>query len=192
MGGKGSGWHWRISTKDTTKNYRIIDVRLWHRQKLLTPNQTFETTWRRNGKINSSIGVHTKFNHIILSYRHQNSNKDWTDFNYPIFLDWTSCNYGNKRPWFLCPTQNCGRRVAILYSGKIFACRYCYQLTYQCQRETFPFRAIHQADKIRKKLNWEAGCFDSYGLKPKGMHRRTFKRLSIKHKTLVARADAWW
>jgi Transposase DDE domain len=32
-------------------------------------------------------------------------------------LEWTPCNYGGARPWFLCPMDGCRRRVAVLYAG---------------------------------------------------------------------------
>ena len=48
-------------------------------------------------------------------------------------LSRSSCHYGGERPWFLCP--HCGRRVAILYGGAVFACRTCYGLAYEVQRE---------------------------------------------------------
>jgi hypothetical protein len=33
---------------------------------------------------------------------------------------WTTCNYGGKRVWFICPS--CGKRVAVIYLGcKYFA-----------------------------------------------------------------------
>ena len=36
---------------------------------------------------------------------------------------------------FICPAAGCGRRVAILYRGGIFACRHCYRLAYASSRE---------------------------------------------------------
>lgn len=192
MGGIGSGRRYRWDTKDTTESYHTIDVRRWHREKLLNPNQSFACQWACNEKITSSIRVNVETEHITLSYRHKISNNDWVDLSYPVFIVWTSCNYGNKRPWFLCPTKNCRRRVAILYSGKIFACRHCYELAYPCQRETLPFRASRQADKIREKLGWEEGCLNGCGLKPKGMHKKTFKRLSAQHNAYVAQGVAWF
>lgn len=52
-----------------------------------------------------------------------------------IFIDWTSCNFGGHRPWLIC--MNCGRRVAVLYSGgKYFACRHCLDLTYRSCQES--------------------------------------------------------
>ncbi len=163
MGGIGSGRHYRWDTKGTTEDHRTIDVRRWHREKLLTSNPSFVWKWTRNGETISFIQVKTEMHQLIFTYLHRSSNDDWVNISYPIHLSWTSCNYGNKRPWFLCPAQNCGRRVAILYSGKIFACRHCYQLAYPSQRETLPFRASRQADKIREKLSWEAGCLDGCG-----------------------------
>lgn len=49
-----------------------------------------------------------------------------------IALLTTKCNYGGKRYWFKCTA--CERMVAKLYmpyGGKVFACRHCYDLTYE-------------------------------------------------------------
>src|SRR5688500_4895697 len=47
-----------------------------------------------------------------------------------IDLRWSRCNFGGQRPWFRCPAEPCGGRVAILYLvGGIIACRRCHQLT---------------------------------------------------------------
>src|SRR5215472_1990244 len=48
----------------------------------------------------------------------------------PVKIEWTPCNYGGTRPWFLCPRRGCGRRVAILYCDSDFGCRTCRRLTY--------------------------------------------------------------
>ena len=64
---------------------------------------------------------------MTLIYRSRSGNEDWEDQNYPVWLDWTPCHFGGERPWFRCPAMGCGRRVAILYGGRIFACRHCYQ-----------------------------------------------------------------
>ena len=79
----------------------------------------------------------------------------------------------------------CGRRVAILYGGKVYACRHCYRLAYRCQREASDDRATRQADKLRDRLGWEAGILNGNGCKPKGMHWRTFDRLETRHDALV-------
>ena len=53
------------------------------------------------------------------------------------------CNFGGYRWWFICPLvvngNVCGRRVGALYLGgeEYFGCRHCYNLTYECQKESY-------------------------------------------------------
>jgi hypothetical protein len=184
MGGYGSGNHWCYSANSTVNNYNSIDIRKWYRQSLLTPGNSFTTKWFCNEEVTSSIHILVAEKYVILSYQHEHSG-EWKKMNYSIDLEWTSCRLGGKRPWFLCPAKNCGRRVAMLYGGSIFACRHCYQLVYPSQRENVGDRAIRRADKIRERLGWEPGILNIEGLKPKGMHWKTFQRLCFVYKELV-------
>lgn len=181
MGGINSGRHWHWDAKSTTDDYRSIDVRRWKRDGLLKPDLFFKWQWSRHDKVIASIGVRTGSDRVTLIYRHKKGDKNWKDEKYPIFLDSTNCHLGGERPWFLCPARGCGRRVAILYGGDIFACRRCYQLAYQSQRETDYDRAARRADKIRGKLGWEPGILNITGGRPKGMHWKTFERLTYQH-----------
>ena len=185
MGGRGSGRRWHYGAKDTTDEYRSIDVRRWNRDGFLRPYQSFGWQWTRDGEVIASIRVRTESHRVILSYRHQSYGDDWKRESYSIYLDWTDCNLGGQRPWFLCPALGCGRRVAILYGGGIFACRHCYQLAYASQRETWDDRATRRADRIREKLDWEPGILNGDGWKPKGMHWSTFERLTAQHDAFV-------
>ncbi len=92
----------------------------------------------------------------------------------------------NLRCRIICPAQGCGRRVAILPGGSIFACRHCYRLAYPSQRENPDDRAARRADKIRARLGWESGIINPDGEKPKGMHWRTLLRLKAEHDRQVA------
>ena len=185
MGGTGSGRHWYWDAKDTIEDYRSIDVGRWNRDGLLTPNQSFVWHWSRDGESLGSISVRTESDRVILEYRQRRDGEEWRHESYPVYLDWTSCHFGGKRPWFLCPARGCGRRVAILYGGGIFACRHCYQLAYPSQRETWDDRAARRADRIRDKLGWEPGILNGNGWKPKGMHWNTFERLTAQHDAFV-------
>jgi hypothetical protein len=40
-----------------------------------------------------------------------------------------------------------------------------------------PHAASTRADKLRKRLGWEAGILNGDGGKPKGMHWKTYQRL---------------
>ena len=186
MGGMGSGRYWYWDAKDSTGDYRAIDVRRWQRDGLLAPHQEFGWQWSRNSEVVASIRVCPKSNRVILTYRHRGSGKDWKDESYPVYLNWTTCNFGGKRPWFLSPVMGCGRRVAILYGGGIFACHHCHQLAYPSQRETYIDRAARRANRIRECLGWEQGIMNPKGWqKPKGMHWSTFERLNKEHDAFV-------
>lgn len=185
MGGIGSGRRWLFDVNDTTDDYRAIDVRRWKRHGLLGPSQSFGWQWSLHGEVVASIRVRTEPGQLILSYRHRRGGSDWQDENYPVYLDWTACHLGGKRPWFLCPIQGCRRRVAILYGGAIFGCRQCYRLAYPSQREASHDRAVRRAERIREKLDWEPGILNGLGLKPKGMHWITFHRMTAQHDALV-------
>lgn len=181
MGGLGSGRRWHYGAKETINDYRSIDVRSWQRDGLLKPKQAFRWQWSSGGEVLASIRVRTDYGRVILNYSHRSQGNDWQEENYSVNLTWTPCNFGGERPWFLCPVVGCGRRVAILYGGRIFACRHCHQLAYPSQRESSDDRAARRADKIRKKLGWFPGILNGTGWKPKGMHWKTYEKLTAKH-----------
>ena len=174
MGGCGSG---RTGGKSTTDQYRALDVRRLQHDGLLTPGQDFGWHWSRRGKEVASIQIRTEVDRVILSYRSRSNGGEWETVEYPVRLEWTGLHFGGRRAWFRCPAKGCGRRVAILYSGSIFACRHCRRLAYACQRERSEDRAIRRADTIRDQLGWVAGIANPIGGKPKWMRWRTFERL---------------
>ncbi len=180
MGGFGSG---RRYGKNTTDSYRTLDVRRLQRDGLLIPGHAFGWNWTRNGEVVASIQMRTEVDRLILMYSHRSGGGEWKREEYPVFLDWTPCNYGGRRAWFRCPAAGCGRRVALLYLGSagIFACRHCYRLAYPVERETADDRAARRADRIRERLGWHVGILNPKGWKPKGMHWRTFERLEAEH-----------
>jgi hypothetical protein len=185
MGGIGSGRSMHPGARLATDDYRSIDVRRWRRGGLLYPCQSFGWQWSRQGEVVASIRVRTEADRVILTYRHRSGGNDWEDESYPVYLNWTACHLGGQRPWFLCPARDCGRRVAILYGGTIFACRHCYRLVYTSQRETDDDRATRRADRIRDKLGWTPGILNGNEWKPKGMHWKTFEQLTAEHDAFV-------
>ena len=187
MGGFGSGRGQR--GKDTTSDMRPLDIRKLQRDGLLTSGRAFGWYWTVNGEEVASIQLRTEVDRVILNYRSRSNGGEWQPMEYPVYLEWTSLHYGGRRPWFLCPKEGCGRRVAILFGGSIFACRHCHKLAYECQRETDDDRACRRADTIRRRLGWKAGIANPKGGKPKGMHWRTFERLTAEDDAF---ANASW
>lgn len=176
MGGTGSGRR-NQSGKSITRDMQTLDIRRLQRDGLLTPDHAFSWSWTRHGKPVASIQIRAEAEHVILNYRSRSNGGEWKAMEYPVRLEWTGCNFGGRRAWFRCPAQGCGRRVAILYGGQMFACRHCHKLAYQCQRETYDDRAMRRADTIRARLGWRPGIAFPIGDKPKGMHWRTYLRM---------------
>ena len=186
MGGFGSG---RRGGRDVTAHYRRLDVRALRRAGALSTGWRGGWCWYRRGAKVAEINIEASEASIRLRYT-ATSNGERKDYDYPVMLTRTGCNYGGARPWFLCPC--CGRRVAILYGGAAFACRRCYRLAYEVQSETDADRAIRRADAIRARLGWEPGILNGEGGKPKGMHWRTFWRLRAEHERLTGGAMQAW
>lgn len=182
MGGFGSGRH---GGKSTTGDMHVLDIRKIARAGRLAPGQSFGWQWTCNGAKIASINMRTDTDRVTLDYRARDRGGEWQAMNYPVRLSWTPCTYGGQRAWWLCPAVGCGRRVAVLYGGKVYACRHCHQLAYLTQREQPHDRAGSKADKLRDRLQWEAGILNGNGIKPKGMHWATFERLQAQHDALV-------
>ena len=187
VGGVGSGSWYRFTKKTTIEECRSLDVRRLHREGLLEPGYRFSWTWSRGGREVASIGAlvegHDGPERVVLLFRHRRGlGADWEDVQQPVKLDWTLCNFGGERPWFICSGVRCGRRVAVLHAaGKYFLCRHCYDLRYESQRENKMYRALHRAQKIRERLRGSANMTEPFPEKPKGMHWQTYERLWWEH-----------
>lgn len=180
MGGFGSGRR-NQGGRSTTDESLSLDIRQLHRSGLLTPGKSFGWSWTCNGDQVASIQVRVESGCMTLCYGVQKQDGEWQPKEYPVYLEWTDCNLGGQRPWFHCPALGCGKRVAILYAGSVFACRHCKQLAYACQHETADDRAARRADTLRRRLKWMPGILNGEGIKPKGMHWRTYERLRSEH-----------
>ncbi len=181
MGGFGSGRRHQ-GGKDTTKEYLSLDARWLQRNGLLLAGKSTSLSWSIAGSAIGSFQVLAESDSVVLRHDSQTDNQR-------IQLDRSSCHLGGKRVWFLCPSQGCGRRVALLYTGRSgrFACRHCQALAYASQRETGYVRALGKMERIRDKLDWGPGIISCDRRKPTGMHWRTFARLAAEHDRLVRR-----
>ena len=188
MGGIGSGRGFQ-GGKNVTSDMLALDIRWLKREGLLAPGRSFNMQWKCNGENRATIKIEAEFDCVILGYRSLTNGNEWRSMQYCIYFEWTDCHFGGQRIWFRCPGRDCGRRTAIVYGGHEFLCRNCHQLVYASQREMGCYRAIRQADAIRKRLKWAIGIANPEGGKPKGMHWRTYKQLKTKHD---ACANAAW
>ena len=168
----------RYSSKATTDDHLGLDVRKLQRDGLLLPRSLVSLKWSRsNGEVVGSIDMRVEPDCVNLSYRTRWAGQEWRERAYTVYLERTRCHLGGERVWFRCPANGCGRRVAILYSDGVFACRQCQDLTYQSCRESVGDRADRRAWGIREKCGDRWGSLFDPLMRPKGMHHRTFQRL---------------
>jgi hypothetical protein len=168
MGGLGSGRRW--DSKETTSDYVRFDVRKWQRENLLTAGRLF-FHWPWDVELKA---VHDDEPSLACLYPRHGTGLRCEPQR--IWIEWTSCNYGGKRAWFICP-RGCGQRVAILYGIGELACRHCRQLSYETQQDSGWKRSLRQARTIRAKLGGSMSLAESLPEKPKGMHGSTYQRL---------------
>ena len=164
----GSGERW--DSKATTSSYLHLDIRCWQREGFLVVGRSFVWDWW-NVEVVTSM-KRDEPNLVCLSRR----NEARQSRSLTVWIEWTPCNYGGARAWFICP-RGCGRRVAILYNRGHFACRHCHQLAYESQQESRNNRALHRAQEIRMKLGGSASLAEPFPAKPKGMHWSRYLRL---------------
>jgi hypothetical protein len=185
MGGIGSGRRLHTGARSTMDDFVRIDVRRWAREGLLNPGRQSIWTWMRGGQPSASITVLAEHEAVVVEYRYRSEAR-----RYRIPVIRTPCYLGGSRPWFVCPSGTCGRHVAVLFGGRIFACRHCHNLVYPSSNESRRDRAIRRADKIRARLRWKPGVANAREGIPRGMHFKTFMRLLAEYDRAVAQVIA--
>lgn len=178
MGGYGSG---RPSSKQIAEQCKSLDVNRFHRDGCLRPGRTGNWVWSRDGEEVGRINYRAEERRLVLDYKVRVYGGDWEPISQPIRITHVDCNYGSKRPYFVCPGvvngRHCGRRVCKLYSGgKYFLCRHCYRIAYASQSEPRYDRMLRRANKLRMALGGEPGTAYVVAPKPKGMWQRTYER----------------
>ena len=178
MGGLGSGRRPRSDADGFVESHLRIDVRGWQREGLLEPNRRFSHCWsKKEAAADFTVNVEVRGEDLlVLTYEIRRPDRPRGAQLEPIQervgLTFTPCNYGGRRPWFLCPMAGCGRRVLILHLvGLYFGCRRCHSLDYMSQRMNRPQRASHRIQKIRTQL------MRPLPEKPSRMRWATYQRL---------------
>lgn len=144
-----------------------LDVRRLAQSGLLQHAGVSGWQWTENetGATRASISIAATPHRLTLTYTASGA-----FVSEPVDITRTPCHYGGQRPWFRCPC--CRARVAVLYlkAGR-FRCRKCQRLRYVTQGMDTCARTWRKQSKLEAKL-------DTHGRKPKGMHWRTYERIS--------------
>ena len=181
MGGRGSGRGTTYCGKAVTEQSTPLDIRKLARSGLLVPGRSFSWQWTVGDRQVAGISIRVAEQSVQLRYQKSSTGEAIDQW---VHLQSTPCRFGGVRQWFTCPS--CSKRVAALYGpGKYFACRTCCGLGYASQKEDLGDRSSRQANKIRKRLGWQAGILNGDSGKPKGLHWATYRRLKADHDRLV-------
>jgi len=87
-------------------------------------------------RVDFSVNIKPYDNFIQLNYLIKNTN----EISYKVKLTTTKCNFSGVKYWFMCPAIDCGKRIGVLYkpyNSEYFACRFCYELTYQSKKRNY-------------------------------------------------------
>lgn len=132
----GARYYW--NRRATTEEMKSISIPFLKEHGYMDTNRWGTITWSRGDEQAGNISMYSFENipksgksvkTVTVSYTRTDYNTgERKHYNYDIELLTTECFFGDRRYWFKCP--NCGRRVGVLYLGETFACRKCYNLTY--------------------------------------------------------------
>lgn len=132
-----------VMKKTVVEDCLVLDVNKLNENRIFTKTQRWvgSVEWKNSSSIgisNTGHGVSFVDSSITLDYRHKDEN-----VSYDIRIASTSCYFGGRRFWFVCPGQSqdssaCARRVGMLYKpyhSRYFLCRHCHVLSYRSRQE---------------------------------------------------------
>ncbi|MEO9589393.1 MULTISPECIES: hypothetical protein [Marinobacter] len=184
MGGMFSGRKPSKTTKPCPEQFISLDVRELQRDQLLEPGQAYNLHQYTQGMKLGVLSVVTHGDCLELKFIACDRQAQFA--SQFIEIAWTPCHFGGYRPWFLCPGEYCGRRVAILYGPTPNLCRHCWRIAYQSQRENQIQRMFRKLRSIEASYPGQPNnSTPETRERPKGMHHRTFDLLQKKHRLLI-------
>ncbi len=134
MGGFGSGRN--RQRRDTVDDSLTLSMKDLRRLGFLHGRRSGVVCWNWGDALLARIGVESVMDrrraYIRLSYAAADRGGRKRSFDYLVQLDGDSCRFGGQQWYFRCPA--CDRRVRLLHlpeGGDVFACRHCYDLTYE-------------------------------------------------------------
>lgn len=179
MGGLGSGGHNSKGRRIVEGFYRL-DASALKRLGALEAGYEGELSWKgSNGRPGPAFRLKAATGRIHLTYCWRKGDGPWTLQEEQVLLTHHPRHFGGRETYFLCP--NCARTAKRLYgAGVRYLCRTCHGLVHASSQERPGNRATRKNQKLRRKLGVEIGLGEWIGPKPKGMHQKTFEKISAR------------
>ena len=126
-----------LNAKEKVEDCLALHVSPLNKSKIFKTSNSGTLSWvDSDDKLNYVIGFDDFTPTISISYSVTYSSGQQQSINQTFYLSKTFCNFEGSRYWFIC---SCGKRVGILYKPSFsdtFACRHCYNLTYQSRNRS--------------------------------------------------------
>jgi hypothetical protein len=181
MGGFGSG---RQGGGPTVEDGLRLDINDLLRKGIIVPGAFGggSLTWTNTatGEKRAEIGYEVSLVEADDAWARLHYTVNCVPQDYRVRITSSPCQYGGRRWWWRCPRS--GRRAAKLYlppGASVFAAREYYGLAYRSQRMTDLDRSHERQSRLYRKFGDEYEGFDDLPpLRPKGMHHKTYQRLT--------------
>jgi hypothetical protein len=196
MGGHGSGRR-RFRNNDVVGSFLLLDASTLQRLRVLEADVTSELTWGSSDRERGFfVRSHASSGGLLLKFRIVRG-KETHDVEEFVRVSRKPCRLGGARPYFICPGVvagvPCQRSVLKLYLvGPYFCCRHCHRLAFASQSYSELDRAKLKATKIAKRLDSTWKRWDGFPERPKGIWRRTYRRLESQASVAQSRVEEAW
>lgn len=175
----GRGRYYRFGTKALLGELLALDMRDFTKYSDLNTWEWATMNWSSGHGHKSSIGYQVQPGvGVRLFYTVGETDK----LDYVVKVTTTPCNLGGVRYWWLCP--RCGRRCRVLHCNRLFVCQRCSGTYYETQKNKDTLTRIdNELTAIRRRLKAKKTLTvtDRLPDRPKGMHWRTYMRLSERY-----------
>ncbi|QSP93791.1 hypothetical protein LPB19_11350 [Marinobacter salinisoli] len=184
MGGIFSGRKPSRTAKPFPEQFVALDIRKLQKSDGLKPGAAYNLHMYNQGKKCGIFSIVVYDDCLELKYSPFDNQTNLFPYQ-TIGIARTACHFGGDRPWFLCPGDQCSKRVAILYGPNSMLCRHCWGIAYQSQRENQIQRMFRKLRSIEASYTGRPNnSAPKDRTRPKGMHIRTFERLQEKHQRM--------
>lgn len=163
--------------KQTVESCLRLDINRLARRGIVRmyAREEGKLTWSHSGaQVEYLLDTTDVSRFLTLYYKSVSADKSYC-LTIPLTL--TTPRFGGERWWFLCPREECGQRVGVLYAhhGE-FACRHCHRLVYESQYAMPHTRRLWRAQKLHQRLGGDGNMlWYRRPPKPKWMRWRTYR-----------------
>ena len=110
MGGSGSG---RTPQNRLSTSYRQLTVRQLDLAGGLKPGRVTTWNWKEQGQIVTFVRMCAEHARLRILYAWWSASDDWVRSELFIRIERSECQYGGSRPWLICPSAKCGRKMYV-------------------------------------------------------------------------------